>query len=96
MTDPAVHKEKRAALSPLFTQRAVLDLEPVIQKQIDRLNERLMEHSKDDKAVNFHFAFRAVAVDIVTDFCYATPYKFVSLLTPLSYPGVLTTSEQST
>ncbi|KAI9674802.1 MAG: hypothetical protein M1817_001706 [Caeruleum heppii] len=75
VSDPSVHREKRLALSPLFTQRAVLDLEPLIQRRIDRLCGRLVEYHHAGNAVNFHFAFRALAVDVVTDFCYAQSYN---------------------
>ena len=71
------HRNKRGALNPLFSQRAVFDLEDVIQGKIDHMLRKIEELSRACRNVNFHFIFRAVTIDIVTDFCYAEPYKFV-------------------
>jgi cytochrome P450 len=77
VSDPRDHKRKRSVLSPLFSPRAVLDLEVVIQDKIERMMRRIHQHYQDGKDMNFHFIFRAVTIDIVTDFCYAEPYKYV-------------------
>ncbi|KAI0966725.1 cytochrome P450 [Xylaria arbuscula] len=75
VSDPRDHRNKRAALSPLFSQRAVFELESVIQDKIDHMMRKMSELSSTGKSVNFHFIFRAVTIDIVTDFCYAEPYN---------------------
>jgi len=75
VSDPRDHRNKRSALSPLFSQRAVFELEGVIQDKIEHMMRKISELSAAEKLVNFHFIFRAVTIDIVTDFCYAEPYK---------------------
>lgn len=78
VSDLEDHKRKRAVLSPFFSPKAVLDLESVIQDKIEKLMGRVQQHYDDSIDLNFHFAFRAVTIDIVTDFCYAEPYKYDS------------------
>ncbi|RYO90662.1 hypothetical protein DL766_002869 [Monosporascus sp. MC13-8B] len=75
VSDPHDHRIKRGALSPLFSQRAVFELEGVIQDKIDHMLRKIDELSRAGRNVNFHFLFRAVTIDIVTDFCYAEPYN---------------------
>lgn len=51
------------------------DLEHVIQDKIEHMLRKISQLAENKKAVNFHFIFRAVTIDIITDFCYAQPYK---------------------
>ncbi|ROW03899.1 hypothetical protein VPNG_07309 [Cytospora leucostoma] len=81
VSDPQDHRRKRAVLSPLFSQRAVYDLEHVIQDKIEHMLRKISELAENKEAVNFHFIFRAVTIDIITDFCYAQPYN------QLDFPG---------
>ncbi|KAI1373460.1 cytochrome P450 [Hypoxylon crocopeplum] len=75
VSDPHDHRNKRGALSPLFSQRAVFELEDVIQSKVEHMLRKIAELSSVGEDVNFHFIFRAVTIDIVTDFCYAEPYN---------------------
>ncbi|KAK9772686.1 putative Cytochrome P450 [Seiridium cardinale] len=75
VSDPHDHRQKRAALSPLFSQRAIYELEDVVQDKVEHMLRKMSDIAKEGKTVNFHFIFRAVTIDIVTDFCYAEPYN---------------------
>ncbi|KNG84013.1 cytochrome P450 oxidoreductase [Aspergillus nomiae NRRL 13137] len=68
-TDPALHKERRKILNPLFSRTAVFKMEGVIHtkagimmKKIDRLNEKL---------INAYDAFRCLTTEVIMEFAFA-------------------------
>lgn len=75
--DPSIHKARRAALNPSFSRRTILELEPLIQAKVTKLCSRLEEgYAKRGRAANMHNAYQALTIDTVTDFAYATSYKY--------------------
>lgn len=81
--DPGVHKTRRAALNPSFSRRTILELEPLIQTKVAKLCSRLEEdYASRGRAANMHNAFQALTIDTVTDFAYATSYKYVFFVFP--------------
>lgn len=81
--DPNIHKARRSALNPSFSRRTILELEPLIQVKVAKLCNRLEEgYAKSGRPANMHNAYQALTIDTVTDFAYATSYKYVFLQSP--------------
>lgn len=64
-----LHRSRRGAIAPLFSKRAVSELEPVIQQYVDQLKSRLCGAD----IVNLFDAFACLTGDIITDYCFARP-----------------------
>lgn len=71
-TDPQKHKTRREMMAPFFHRRAVLRLESVVQATVDKLVSRLSENA--DEPVDFYFAFRAVALEVIATYCFGQSF----------------------
>ncbi|KAK0212146.1 cytochrome P450 [Desarmillaria ectypa] len=71
-TDPQKHKTRREMMAPFFHRCAVLRLESVVQATVDRLVSRLSENA--DEPVDFYFAFRAVALEVIATYCFGQSF----------------------
>ncbi|KAG6909790.1 hypothetical protein DXG01_015283 [Tephrocybe rancida] len=69
MTDAHEATQRRNLIGPLFSRRAILKLEGVVQTKVDNLVARLLEYQHNE-AANLDFAFRATTLDIVTAYCF--------------------------
>ncbi|TFK41442.1 cytochrome P450 [Crucibulum laeve] len=67
--DPHQSKIRREMLNPLFSRRAILKLEGVIQQKVDKLINRITSYP--DKLINISLAFRCATVDIIASYCFA-------------------------
>ncbi|EMR84736.1 hypothetical protein ACHAPC_007983 [Botrytis cinerea] len=47
-----LHKKRRAALSPFFSKRNVLHLEPLINKKVEQLFQMIDKHAKEQSPAN--------------------------------------------
>ncbi|KAK3044690.1 hypothetical protein LTS18_000614, partial [Coniosporium uncinatum] len=65
-----VHKHKRAMLNPMFSRQMVLKLEEVVQDKARRLCRLTSDAIKEKKPADLHHAFRAVSVDVITDYAF--------------------------
>lgn len=54
-----VHKKRREALTPFFSKRNVLHLEPLITKKVQQLSQLIAKHAADKTPVNLSDAFFA-------------------------------------
>jgi cytochrome P450 len=72
-----VHRVRRAAINPLFSRKVVLDLEGVVQSKVQKLCRRLSEAIRDDKPMDLHHGFRAVSVDVITDYAFDDCYDLL-------------------
>ncbi|KAI9642649.1 hypothetical protein NHQ30_008380 [Ciborinia camelliae] len=66
-----LHKKRRAALSPFFSKRNVLYLEPLINEKVEQLCEMIGKHTKNQTPVNLSDLFFAFSNDVVTNFLFA-------------------------
>ncbi|KAJ4481991.1 cytochrome P450 [Lentinula aciculospora] len=67
--DPQHAKIRRGLMSPLFSRRAVLELD---FEQIDKLLAVFSEHySSPDSSVEMTSAYRSLTTDIITSYCFA-------------------------
>ena len=74
-TDNALHRVRRAAINPVFSRKAVLQLEDVIQAKTQKLVHRMEALLAEGKPVDLHHGYRALAVDIVTDYAFDNCYN---------------------
>ncbi|KIY72726.1 cytochrome P450 [Cylindrobasidium torrendii FP15055 ss-10] len=70
-TNTRDHKIRREMLSPFFNRRAVLQLQHVIRDEVDHLIAAMGRTS--ETPVDLHYAFRAVALDVVTSYLFGKP-----------------------
>ncbi|PMD48982.1 cytochrome P450 [Hyaloscypha variabilis F] len=66
-----VHKGRRDALSPFFSKRNVLHLEPLITQKLKQLCELIRKHANDMTPINLSDVFFAFCNDVVNNFLFA-------------------------
>lgn len=77
-----MHKIKRGAMNPIFSRQRVLEVEAIVQDKVQKVISRL-ENSitntriGDESGVDLHHAFRAVSVDVASEFSFANCYNFL-------------------
>ncbi|KAF9039634.1 cytochrome P450 [Hymenopellis radicata] len=76
--DVQKHKARRDTINPLFSRRAILKLENVVQEKVDLLLQQIRAY--DGAPVNLFFAFRCLAMDVITTYSYA--HSFGGLTAP--------------
>jgi hypothetical protein len=72
-----LHRIRRRALDPMFSRKVVLELEAVVQDKANKLSRRLEKGLEDGSAngVNMHHGFRAVSVDVITEYAFNDCYN---------------------
>jgi hypothetical protein len=60
-------------VNPLFSRQGILELEPLIHILIDKLCARIQAYSGTGKPLNLGEAYTALTVDIITEYCFASP-----------------------
>lgn len=58
------------ALKPFFSRRSVLDIESLVQSKVDKLCRRVSADRTVAQPSNLHAAFRAVSVDVITEYAF--------------------------
>lgn len=77
------HRVKRAALSPFFSRKRVLELEDVVQAKALKLQARIRSaltrnnDRNDGGYIDLHHGFRAISVDVITDYAFDNCYGFL-------------------
>lgn len=72
-----IHKIRRGAMNPMFSRQKVLDLEQIVQEKADKVCQRMQKGIDRDEPVDLHHAFRAVSVDVISDFAFDKCYNFL-------------------
>ena len=77
-----VHRIKRAAMNPIFSRQKVLEVESIVQDKVAKVISRLENSTKhtrigDESGVDLHHAFRAVSVDVASEFAFGRCYDFL-------------------
>ncbi|KAH8704058.1 cytochrome P450 [Talaromyces proteolyticus] len=72
-----VHRAKRAALNPFFSRKRVLELEEVVQAKAIKLESRIRSALNGEGHIDLHHGFRAVSVDVITDYAFNNCYDFL-------------------
>lgn len=75
--DNEAHRIKRGAMNPMFSRQKVLDLEAIVQAKVGKVIRRVQEGVETGKPVDLHHAFRAVSVDVISEFAFGDCYDFL-------------------
>lgn len=62
-------------MNPLFSRKAVLALEDMLQCKVDKLIARVRQGIAKKEPVDLHHGFRALAVDVITDYAFGNCYN---------------------
>ncbi|KAK7969286.1 cytochrome p450 domain-containing protein [Apiospora saccharicola] len=65
-------KQRKAVLKSLFSRRAVLNLQGLVRRKVDHLVQVLQQRNEEGKSSDLLMAFRCMALDAATDFCFGT------------------------
>ncbi|KAF2773340.1 benzoate 4-monooxygenase cytochrome P450 [Teratosphaeria nubilosa] len=69
-----LHKRRRAPLNHFFSKKAIMEYEDIVQSKVSLLCQRIeaaFSHEKDG-SVDLGRAFKAMSVDIVTDYAFSS------------------------
>ncbi|KAL4265469.1 cytochrome P450 family protein [Pleurotus pulmonarius] len=72
--DPQDAKIRREIMNPLFSRRAILQLEQYVQATIDKFLEKLQSSRK---AIDLHRACRCATLEIILSYCFAGEYDIL-------------------
>ncbi|KAI6839259.1 hypothetical protein KC332_g5829 [Hortaea werneckii] len=64
-------KARKDVLAPLFSRRAISDLQHLIQKHADRLCDALAKENATGKSSDMLFALRCFTLDTILSYCFA-------------------------
>lgn len=65
-------KQRKAVLKSLFSRRAVLNLQGLVRRKVDHLVQVLQQRNEAGQSSDLLMAFRCMALDAATDFCFGT------------------------
>jgi cytochrome P450 len=72
------HRARRGSLNPFFSKRKIVELEPRIKFQIDKMCQRLRaEYVGTKKVLRFDHMIASVTIDIVTSYAFGKSYNFL-------------------
>jgi cytochrome P450 len=71
------HRVRRGALNPFFSRKMVLQLEHIVQDKAEKVSALAAEAFDAGKSLNLHYAFRAVSVDVITEYAFAQCYDLL-------------------
>jgi cytochrome P450 len=80
-----VHKIKRGAMNPIFSRQRVLDVESIVQVLQDKVGKVILRLENSisnprvghESGVDLHHAFRAVSVDVISEFAFGSCHNFL-------------------
>jgi cytochrome P450 len=73
-----VHKPRRARLDPFFSRRNVLKMEYLVDSRIEALQRIMSSKFSRNEAVDLHHAFRAISVDVISDYAFGESYELLA------------------
>lgn len=77
-SDYDLHRVRRGAQQGYFTQASVARFDPTLDDIIGKLVSRLREFRGTGQVVNLSYAYRSLAMDIVTEFSFPMTYNQLS------------------
>lgn len=72
-----VHRLRRGAIQHMFSRKMVLELEDIVQDKVEKLCELVTRKFAAGEPMDLHHAFRAVSIDVVTDFGFNKCYNLL-------------------
>jgi cytochrome P450 len=70
-----LHRVRRAAINPVFSRKFVIQQENIVQEKTTKLINRVKGFLDKGKIVDLHHGYRALSVDIITDYSFDNDYK---------------------
>jgi len=71
------HRKKRSRLNPFFSKKKIIELEDVIQSNAIKLCDMTAKKFANGEAMDLHHGFRAVSVDVITDYALNKSYNLL-------------------
>ena len=71
------HRVRRGRLNPFFSRKMIFELEDKIHLQAQKLRALVAEQFNKGEEVDIHHGFRAVSVDIITDYAFGDCYHLL-------------------
>ena len=72
-----LHRNRRAAFNPYFSKANIRRLEPVITETLDNLLQRLDASAKSGRVMALSTAYKALASDVITAYCFGESTGFL-------------------
>lgn len=72
-----VHRSRRRLLDPFFSRQMVLKLEGIVQTRVQKLLHLMKAKFSRKEAIDIHHAFRAISVDVITDYAFGESYDLL-------------------
>lgn len=72
-----VHRIRRGALNPFFSRKMVLELESIVQSKAEKLAALAKRKFSAGQALNLHYAFRSISVDVITEYAFGQCYDLL-------------------
>ncbi|OAG02462.1 cytochrome P450 [Paraphaeosphaeria sporulosa] len=72
--DAQVHKRRRAALSPMFSRRSIIEFIHIIHRHVETFATRMQEFEGRKEPLNLTHAFPALTGDIIMDYFFGFNY----------------------
>lgn len=73
----SVHRVRRGRLDPFFSRRNVINLEHIVRSRAERLTGLVSAKLAKNEDVDMHHAFRAISVDVITDYAFGESYDLL-------------------
>lgn len=73
-----LHRMRRSVLNPYFSKRSVAKLEPMIKEKTMALCARFREALSKKMPVNLGYAFGALTLDVICEYCYGINYDAIN------------------
>ncbi|CAG8974551.1 hypothetical protein HYALB_00005824 [Hymenoscyphus albidus] len=61
-----MHRLRRAPMNPLFSKQSIFQLEPMVQRLVEKLCSRIDEFKKSGQPMPMRLAYQALTTDVVT------------------------------
>lgn len=71
------HRVRRGRLNPFFSRKMVLELEGIVHTKAEKLCALVADKFKKNEEVDIHHGFRAVSVDIISDYAFGECYDLL-------------------
>ncbi|KIV81137.1 hypothetical protein PV11_08581 [Exophiala sideris] len=72
-----VHRMRRGAMNRYFSKESVRRLEPILQRNFEKLLQKLAEYKGSTKPLNVNLPFSAFTSDIITEYCFGKSHNWL-------------------
>jgi cytochrome P450 len=72
-----IHRIRRGMLDPFFSRRTVINLQSIVQARAEKLSAIMSAKFARNEAVDLHHAFRAISVDVITEYAFGQSYDLL-------------------